>query len=115
MANVCDTRLKIRRDAPFSMEEMESIKKHLDDGDTYPLTACAYDGIYDIDNTDEHEGSIDVYLGTRWNVPTESLQELAKVFKCSITAKGEEEGNGFIQVVKIGEKGELLSDESLDF
>lgn len=115
MANICDTKLKLRRDEAFTNEEMSLVREHLEDEEKHPETACAYDGVYEINNSsDEGDGCIEVQLGTRWNVPTDELREIAKVFKCHISALGIEEGNGFVQVVHIGEDGEVQSDRELD-
>lgn len=119
MANICDTRLKITKplvndeldEKEFTNEELELVKEMLSDSDKYPDTACTYEDIYSFDNAGY---ALEFSLGTRWNVPIEALQNLAKTIKCDIRAIGEEDGMGFIQVVKIASDGELISDEAMD-
>lgn len=95
----------------FTNEDMELVKEMLSDSVKYEDTACAYDDIYSFDNAGY---ALEFSLGTRWNVPIEALQELAKKIKCDIRAIGEEEGIGFIQVVKIASDGELISNEEIE-
>jgi tRNA G10 N-methylase Trm11 len=106
MANICNTDLKLyRENKPFTGSEVESIEKWLNDN-------IAYDGVYD--NSGEGEEFLEINMGTKWNIPIEELKTFAKMFNTEVRAIGREDGMGFIQFVKINDKGELLEDKELN-
>ena len=103
MANLCDTRLKIYKvEAEVSSDELCEWLK-----DNY---FCEYgDSMGEI----EDEDYMEVTGMTKWNVITELLQAFCKKFGVKLVAIGIEDGNCFVQVAKVDENGELLSDECL--
>lgn len=105
MANICDTRLKITSEK-LSEEKIEEIKKYVEEH--YAYCQEIYDSQY------EEDDYLEISCGTRWNVMTDLLKEIAKKFRVNIRAIGEEEGCCFIQVVKVDEDGVVYYDEELD-
>lgn len=107
MANICDTRLKITKedDKTFLIIECDEIKTYIEQNYAYDREVYSYDHDFDW---------IEISCGTKWNVMTEELIKMAKRFNVNIRAIGEEPGVGFIQVVKIDPKGEIIQDDEIE-
>ena len=107
MANICITSLSIQRDEAFANDaEVEALRKDIEESVTY-------DGPTDFHYADDH--LIECETGTRWNVPTEQLQAVAAKHRVKIRAVGREDGCGFIQVVCVNDRGEVVQDDGIDY
>lgn len=107
MANICFTSLSIQKDDEFkSDEQVEAIRKDIEEKITY-------DGATEFQFTDGNLIECDV--GTRWNVPTDTLQVLAAKHHVKIRAVGREDGCAFVQVVCVNDLGKVVQDESIGY
>lgn len=111
MANTCYTTLSIQKTdnttGKKDMAEMsEEIQKFINE-------EIAYCGESYEDYTDED--LLEFSMDTKWNVPTEKIQELCKKFSVQVRAVGREDGMGFIQVVCVEDDGNVLQDDALEF
>lgn len=52
---------------------------------------------------------------TRWALPEDELQEIAKRFAVSIRAIGREDGCAFVQVVCVDDEGDVIQSESIEY
>lgn len=105
MANVCNTQLKIVADR-ISDEKADDIIKWLEDN------YCLEDSL---NENWRCEDSLELYCDTKWNVIPEELSKMCKKFKVQCRAIGQEDGNGFIQVVHIENNGKIIGDEAMSF
>ena len=107
MSNICVTSLSIQKDDDFdSDEQVEALRKDIEE-------TITYDGGTEFHYADE--SLIECDIGTRWNVPTDALKELAKKHDVKIRAVGREDGCAFVQVVCSDALGKVVQDESIDY
>lgn len=108
MANMCETNLTIMGENNITEEKFDAILEDLreinygDFGDKPQAEYC-------------DDSFFEVYVGTRWNVPTEKLQEIAEKHGVQIRAVGKEDGCAFVQVVCIDSDGTVKQDEAIGY
>ena len=111
MANICFTSLSIQKDNTCVVPDLsdEATKNLVSDIEE----TCCYDG--GVELRFESENLIECDIATRWAVPVDELQRIAKVHDVKIRAVGREDGMGFVEVACINPQGELVQHESIDF
>jgi len=106
MANICETWLSISRDDAFTTDEVEALRKDIEEDVTY-------DGSTSFERADDC--LIECMTGTRWAIPTKELQAVAAKYRVNIRGIGREDGCGFVQVVCVNDRGEVVQDASIDY
>lgn len=101
----------------LSIQATNDCPRPLEDMSAEIIEALKEDYAYDDEVSEDYESEdyIEVSCGTRWNVQAEILQDIAKKYGVRIRAVGTEEGVGFVQVVCVDSKGEVVQDEEISF
>lgn len=105
MANNCDTTLTIHREEEIDADTRKDITKAIEDTVQYTGGSMSFED----DTLMEWSGD------TRWNVPVDELQKIAKAHAVNIRAVGREDGVGFVQVVCINDSGEIIQNDEIAY
>jgi hypothetical protein len=111
MANSCFGSLLAVKDETCAKPEFDetALQSLIDDINE----EIAYDDATHFHGSDPHWAECD--LAFRWAIPTGAIARLALKHDVKIRAVGREDGCGFIQVVCVDVKGDILQDAGIDY